>query len=94
MTVEAGINLIEEGDPGDRFYVIRSGSMTATFKGQPLSQMGPGDPFGELVKGCRDLGMVVLARTDPVAGRRGMSASILPGGSGTPRRKRPGKPCR
>jgi hypothetical protein len=25
------------------------------------------DPFGELVKGCRELGMVVLARTDPHA---------------------------
>jgi len=25
------------------------------------------DPFGELVRGCRELGMVVLARTDPHA---------------------------
>lgn len=29
--------------------------------------MGDSDPFGELVKGCRDLGMVVIARTDPHA---------------------------
>lgn len=27
--------------------------------------LGDGDPFGELVQGCRDLGIVVLARTDP-----------------------------
>ena len=29
--------------------------------------LGNRDVFGELVKGCRDLGMVVLARTDPHA---------------------------
>ena len=29
--------------------------------------MGAGDPFGDLLKGCRKLGMVVIARTDPHA---------------------------
>jgi hypothetical protein len=29
--------------------------------------LGAGDPFGELVAGCRKLGMVVIARTDPHA---------------------------
>ena len=29
--------------------------------------LGDRDPFGELVKGCRDLGMVVIARADPHA---------------------------
>jgi hypothetical protein len=29
--------------------------------------LGDGDPFGELVAGCRKLGMVVIARTDPHA---------------------------
>ena len=29
--------------------------------------LGDRDVFGALVKGCRDLGMVVLARTDPHA---------------------------
>src|SRR5438876_246598 len=29
--------------------------------------MGDGDPFGDLLKGCRALGMVVIARTDPHA---------------------------
>ena len=29
--------------------------------------LGDRDPFGELVEGCRELGMVVLARTDPHA---------------------------
>jgi Hypothetical glycosyl hydrolase 6/Beta-galactosidase trimerisation domain/TAT (twin-arginine translocation) pathway signal sequence len=29
--------------------------------------LGDRDPFGELVRGCREMGMVVLARTDPHA---------------------------
>ncbi|MPY88676.1 MAG: hypothetical protein GEU99_12210 [Luteitalea sp.] len=29
--------------------------------------MGEGDPFGQLLAGCRQLGMVVIARTDPHA---------------------------
>lgn len=29
--------------------------------------LGESDPFGELVKGCREMGMVVIARTDPHA---------------------------
>ena len=48
VEVPAGEVLIHEGDEGDRFYVIESGRLTATFKGDVLSQMGPGDPFGEI----------------------------------------------
>lgn len=29
--------------------------------------LGDSDPFGDLVQGCRDLGMIVIARTDPHA---------------------------
>ena len=32
--------------------------------------MGATDPFGALVKGCRDMGMNVIARTDPHAARQ------------------------
>jgi hypothetical protein len=31
------------------------------------SWLGKGDPFGDLVQGCREMGMSVLARTDPHA---------------------------
>ena len=48
VEVPAGDVLIHEGDEGDRFYVIESGRLTATFQGDVLSQMGPGDPFGEI----------------------------------------------
>ena len=48
IEVPAGDVLIREGDEGDRFYVIESGQMTASFEGAVLRQMGPGDPFGEI----------------------------------------------
>jgi hypothetical protein len=48
VEVPAGEVLIHEGDEGDRFYVVESGRLTAAFKGDVLSQMGPGDPFGEI----------------------------------------------
>ncbi len=40
--------VIRQGEPGDRFYVIQSGALTATFDGRVLSHMGAGDPFGEI----------------------------------------------
>ncbi len=48
VEVPAGEVFIREGDEGDRFYVIESGALTATFEGEVLRQMGPGDPFGEI----------------------------------------------
>jgi len=48
IELPAGQSVIREGEEGDRFYVIESGALTATFQGDLLSQMGPGDPFGEI----------------------------------------------
>jgi MFS family permease len=48
VAVPAGETVMREGDLGDRFYVIESGSLAATFQGRPLSTMGPGECFGEI----------------------------------------------
>jgi MFS family permease len=48
VAVPAGETVVREGDIGDRFYVIESGSLAATFEGRPLSTMGPGECFGEI----------------------------------------------
>ncbi len=48
VAVPAGETVVHEGDVGDRFYVIESGSLAATFEGRPLSTMGPGECFGEI----------------------------------------------
>jgi MFS family permease len=48
VAVPAGETVVREGDIGDRFYVIESGALAATFEGRPLSTMGPGECFGEI----------------------------------------------
>lgn len=48
LEVPAGIEIITEGDVGDKFYIIESGLVAATHRGAPLSQAGPGEPFGEI----------------------------------------------
>lgn len=40
--------LVEQGAPGDAFYVIRSGRAEVSSNGQVLRQLGPGDFFGEI----------------------------------------------
>jgi MFS family permease len=67
VEVPAGDPVITEGAEGDRFYVIESGALTASHQGQVLSQMGPGDPFGEIAL-LRDVPRTatVVADTDSV----------------------------
>ena len=52
--------------------------------------LGASDPFGDLVQGCRKLGMVVIARTDPHATYDDVKAAhpdwIAVDASGKPRR--------
>jgi MFS family permease len=48
IQVPAGTAVVREGDVGDRFYVIESGSLDATYDGRALSTMGPGECFGEI----------------------------------------------
>jgi MFS family permease len=48
VEVPAGTQVVREGDVGDRFYVIESGSLAATFAGKPLSTMTRGECFGEI----------------------------------------------
>lgn len=48
IEVPAGTTVITEGEPGDLFYVVDSGALTATYRGEVLSHQGPGDPFGEI----------------------------------------------
>ena len=40
--------VMREGDPGDRFFVVTSGSAAVTVAGQSRPDLGPGDGFGEI----------------------------------------------
>ena len=50
--VRRGELVVRQGDPGDRFYIVRSGSLQALRKDgaaeRVVGQMGPGEFFGEL----------------------------------------------
>ena len=44
----AGTEIVREGDPGDRFYVIESGEVDVSLDGEHVGTMGAGDHFGEI----------------------------------------------
>ena len=44
----SGSVVMKEGDPGEEFHVIASGSATVTVRGRPRPSLGPGDCFGEI----------------------------------------------
>jgi predicted MFS family arabinose efflux permease len=44
----AGTTIFEEGDHGDRFYVVESGRVEVRQEGVLANELGPGDFFGEI----------------------------------------------
>jgi hypothetical protein len=48
IEVAAGETFIREGDPGDLFYVIETGTVDVTKDGRPVATLGPGDYVGEI----------------------------------------------
>jgi MFS family permease len=48
LRVGAGEEIVREGAPGDRFYVLASGEADVSVGGRPASKLGPGDYFGEI----------------------------------------------
>jgi CRP-like cAMP-binding protein len=48
VPVTAGQVVIRQGDPGDRWYLVRSGTFAVTIAGSLVNDRGPGDAFGEI----------------------------------------------
>jgi CRP-like cAMP-binding protein len=48
VDVDAGKVLAREGEFGDEFFVIDSGTAQVTRGGEPIAELGPGDFFGEM----------------------------------------------
>ena len=48
VRVPAGSAVFHEGDPGDRYYLIREGQADVLIGGRRVRRLGPGDGFGEL----------------------------------------------
>ncbi|MDQ1438316.1 MAG: family transcriptional regulator, cyclic receptor protein [Acidimicrobiaceae bacterium] len=48
VAFEPGTTLVREGDPGQEFFILLSGSARVTRKGKELAVLGAGEWFGEL----------------------------------------------
>jgi CRP-like cAMP-binding protein len=48
ISVAAGTVVAREGDLGDQFFVIESGTAEVTRDGAPVAKLGAGDFFGEI----------------------------------------------
>jgi hypothetical protein len=48
LTFETGDEVIREGEPGDRYYLLERGHVAVSQGGQPVREQGPGDSFGEI----------------------------------------------
>jgi MFS family permease len=49
LDVEAGDDVVREGEPGDLFYVVGAGSLQVSVRGDVRpAALGPGDSFGEI----------------------------------------------
>jgi CRP-like cAMP-binding protein/predicted MFS family arabinose efflux permease len=44
---EGGVDVVRQGDPGDCFYIIESGTAQVLVDGHFVGQLGPGTSFGE-----------------------------------------------
>ena len=48
MTASYGDVVIQQGDPGDRFYAIEEGKIRVTVHGRHIAELGAGSYFGEI----------------------------------------------
>lgn len=48
IELAAGEAAVRQGEAGDRFYVVESGSLAVAQDGRQLNVLGPGDSFGEI----------------------------------------------
>jgi MFS family permease len=67
VSAPAGEEIVEQGDRGDRFYLVKRGALDVYVDGERVQSLEPGDSFGEIAL-LRDVPRTatVRARTDVV----------------------------
>jgi MFS family permease len=86
MRVEAGREIVREGEAGDRFYVIADGRVEVVKDGEVINEEGPGEFFGEIallrdvprtatVRAKTDVELRALEREDFIGAVTGHAAS-------------------
>lgn len=48
LRLEPGTEIVREGDPGDRFYIVAEGTVEVSEYGRPIAELGAGGYFGEI----------------------------------------------
>ena len=86
VTFEAGEELIREGEPGDRYYLIERGRVVVSQAGQRMREQGPGESVGEIallfdvprtasVRALEPVDALTLSRDDFLGTMCGQTAS-------------------
>ncbi|KAK9491912.1 cyclic nucleotide-binding-like protein [Lipomyces doorenjongii] len=63
--IAANVTIIKQGDEGEKFYVIESGTVDYYINGDKVSSSGPGSSFGELALMYNSLRAATVISTSP-----------------------------
>ena len=66
ISVAAGTVLAREGDLGEGFFVIESGTAEVSRGGAPVAKLGPGDFFGEIALIREERRTATVTATSPM----------------------------
>ena len=65
VDVPAGTVLTRQGEPGDEFFVLLTGSAVVEVGGSPVGALGPGDFLGEIALLTRSRRTATVTTTAP-----------------------------
>jgi CRP-like cAMP-binding protein len=65
-SIAAGTVVVRDGDLGDEFFVIESGTAEVTHAGAPVAKLGPGDFFGEVALIREERRTATVTATSPL----------------------------